>query len=162
MQKFGGGGSIDDEKAAQYHDRFVSDAPQDQDFDSQAYHQGATEYLGQLPDDQFQHAASQSYAQMQPQQRQGLVSSLMSAIEGHGGNLGEIGNSLGLSSTDPRQMSPNDYASLANYTRKNQPDAMQQVIQEKPWYLKMLGHPVLMGVMGWVASKMINRHMAGR
>jgi len=160
MQRFGSGGTVDDQQAAQYHDRFVSDDPQNQQFDAQTYHQGAAEYLGQLPDDQFHNVASSAYQQMQPQQRQGLVSSLMGALQNHGADLGSIGSALGLSSTNPQQMNGDDYARLANYARHEQPDAMKQVIQDQPWYLRALGHPVIMGVLGMVASKMLRNRMA--
>lgn len=63
MNRFGGGGTIDDRDAQQYHDRFVSTHPNDRDFDNQTYNQSATEYLGKLPDDQFQEAASNAYSQ---------------------------------------------------------------------------------------------------
>ena len=57
MNRFGGSGTIDDSEAQQLHDRFVSTNPNDSAFDNQTYHQSATEYLGKLPDDQFQDAA---------------------------------------------------------------------------------------------------------
>ncbi len=33
MRRFGGGGTMDESDAAQYHDRFVSNRPGDRDFD---------------------------------------------------------------------------------------------------------------------------------
>ena len=48
MNRFGGGGTIDDNEAQQLHDRFVSTNPDDRAFDNQTYHQSATEYLGKL------------------------------------------------------------------------------------------------------------------
>ena len=67
MDRFGGGGTIDDSEAQQYHDRFVSTNPDDRAFDNQTYHQSATEYLGKLPDEQFQNAARSAYNQAAPQ-----------------------------------------------------------------------------------------------
>jgi hypothetical protein len=57
MQRFGGGGTMDESDAAQYHDRFVSTHPNDRDFDSNTYHQATTQYLGKLPDDKFRGGA---------------------------------------------------------------------------------------------------------
>jgi hypothetical protein len=73
MNRFASEGTIDDREAEQYHDRFVSQHPDDRGFDNQTYHQSATEYLGKLPDDQFQDAARKAYSQAAPQERQGLL-----------------------------------------------------------------------------------------
>ena len=69
MQRFGGGGTMDESQAAQYHDRFVSTHANDSQFDNGTYHQAATQYLGQLPDDQFHDAARNAVAQMPQPQR---------------------------------------------------------------------------------------------
>ena len=84
MNRFGGGGTIDDNEAQQYYDRFVSTSPEDSDFDNQTYHQSTTEYLGKLPDDQFQGAARDAYNQATPQDQQGLLSGLLGALTGGG------------------------------------------------------------------------------
>ena len=166
IQRFGGGGgssggaTIDDQQAAQLHDRFVSDHPDNQQFDAQTYHQAASEYLGKLPDDQFHQAASNAYAQMQPQQQQGLVSSLLGALEGRGVGIGSLGSMLGLSSTDPQQMGADDYARLANFARTQHPEAMQQAVAEKPFLLKAMGNPIVMGALGMVASRMLRNRMS--
>ena len=57
MSRFGGEKTIDDREAAEYHDRFDSTHPDDRAFDNQTYHESATEYLGKLPEDQFQSGA---------------------------------------------------------------------------------------------------------
>src|ERR1700730_5039748 len=79
MRRFGGGETVDDREAAQYHDRFVSTHDDDRDFDTKTYHEGATEYLGKLPDDQFHEAAKNAVAQAPDKNRQGLLGGLMSA-----------------------------------------------------------------------------------
>jgi hypothetical protein len=157
IQKFSGGGTIDDQQAAEYHNRFVSDSPQDKDFDNQQLQDGATEYLGKLPDDQFQQAASNSYAQLPPQQQHGLASTLLGALQNSGLGLGSLASSLGLSSSNPQQLSPDDYGRLANYARREQPEAMKQMIAEKPFWLRALGHPILMGVLAMAASRMLRK-----
>jgi hypothetical protein len=45
MQRFGGGGTMDESEAAQYHDRFTSNNPNDREFDNNTYHQDAIQYL---------------------------------------------------------------------------------------------------------------------
>src|SRR6478672_13019963 len=93
MNRFGSGSTIDDSEAQQYHDRFVSKNAADSAFDNQTYHQSATEYLGKLPDDQFQQAARSAYNQAAPQDRQGLLGGLLGALAG--GASGDIANKLG-------------------------------------------------------------------
>lgn len=159
MQRFGGGGTMTDSDAAQYHDRFVSTHADDSQFDNTTYHQAATQYLGQLPDDQFHQAASQAVAQMPPQQRTGLLSGLMGALGGAGGaagGLGGIASMLGLGSTNPSQMSGDDAAKLMNYARKEQPQVLQQTVAEKPWFVKAMGNPIVMGALTMAAAKMLS------
>ena len=154
MNRFGGGGTIDDSEAQQLHDRFVSTNPADSAFDNQTYHQSATEYLGKLPDDQFQDAARNAYNQAGPQDRQGLLGGLLGALAG-GAASGDLANKIGLASTDPSKMSADDAARLMNYARTEQPDALKKTVQEKPWFVKAMGNPVLMGVLAVAAAKMI-------
>jgi hypothetical protein len=162
MQRFGGGGTMDESDAAQYHDRFVSTRPNDRDFDSNTYHQAATQYLGKLPDDKFHEAARNAVTQVPPQERAGLLSTLMGALSGSGtaggsGGLGDIASMLGLGSTDPNKMSPDDAAKLMNYARKEQPDALQRTVAEKPWFVKAMGNPIVMGALGMAAMKLLGR-----
>jgi hypothetical protein len=155
MTRFGGSQTVDDREAAQYHDRFVSTHPDDRQFDNQTYHQAATEYLGKLPDAEFQQAARNAVAQAPPQERQGLLGGLMSALGG-GGGLGGVANMLGLSSTDPNRMSEDDAARVVNYARKERPEVLQQTVQQKPWFLKALGNPVVVGALTMAAAKMLS------
>jgi hypothetical protein len=187
MKRFGSQGTIDDREAQKYHDRFVSTHENDRDFDNDAYHQGATEYLGKLPDDQFQQAARSAVAQVPPQEREGLLSGLLGALGGGamgggmanrgggggiadmlgglaggggsgggGGGLGGLAKMLGLGSTDPRQMSEDDAAKLMNYARKENPAALRQAVQEKPWFVKAMGNPIVMGALTMAAAKMLS------
>lgn len=168
INRFGGNQTIDDQEAAQYHERFVSTHPNDSAFDNQTYHQGATEYLGKLPDDQFHQAASSALAQTPPQERQGLLSGLLGALgggalgsglaggSGMGGGLGNIASLLGLGSTDPSKMSNDDATRVMNYARREQPQALQQVVQDKPWFLKAMGNPIVVGALTMAAAKLVN------
>ena len=154
MNRFGGGGAIDDSEAQQYHDRFVSTKPDDRAFDNQTYHQSATEYLGKLPDDQFNDAARNAYNQVAPQDRQGLLGGLLGALAG-GASQGDIANKLGLASTDPSKMNADDAARLMNYARTQQPEVLKKAVEEKPWFVKAMGNPVIMGALAIAAAKMI-------
>lgn len=160
MQRFGGAGTMDESEAAQYHDRFVSNHANDREFDNNTYHEAATQYLGKLPDDQFRQAAGNAVAQMPQQQRAGLLNTLMGALGGGGGAAGGIGglvNMLGLGTSDPNQMSADDAAKLMNYARKEQPQVLQQTVAEKPWFVKAMGNPVVLGALTMAAAKLLSR-----
>ena len=160
MQRFGGGETMDERQAAQYHDRFVSTHADDSSFDNNTYHQAATQYLGKLPDDQFHDAARNAVTQAPPQERSDLLGTLMSAIAGGRGGQGGLGNiasMLGLGSTDPNRMSDDDAAKLMNYARKEQPAALQQTVAQKPWLVKAMGNPVVMGALAVAAAKLLGR-----
>ena len=161
MQKFGGNDAMSDQDASHYMDRFASQHPDDQSFDSNTMHQGATEYLGKLPDDQFQQAAQSAYSQASPTQQQGLIGSLLGGLQNKGVGLGSLAGMLGLGSTNPQQMSADDYARVANYTRMQHPDVMQQTVAQQPWFMKAMGNPIVMGALGLIASKMM-RNFTGR
>lgn len=159
MQRFGGAGTMDESEAAQYHDRFVSNHANDREFDNNTYHEAATQYLGKLPDDQFRQAAGNAVAQMPQQQRAGLLNTLIGALGGAGGagGIGGLVNMLGLGTSDPNQMSADDAAKLMNYARKEQPQVLQQTVAEKPWFVKAMGNPVVIGALTMAAAKLLSR-----
>jgi hypothetical protein len=177
MSRFGGGGTIDEREAAQYHDRFMSDHADDRDFDRQAYHESIAQHLGSLPDQEFHAAAQNAIAQAPPEQRQDMLSGLLGALGGGGqgggggggmaagalgamGGIGGLAKMLGLGSTDPAQMSQTDAAKLMNYARKENPEVLRQTVQEKPWFVKALGNPVVVGALTMAATKLINSRRA--
>ena len=161
LQRFGSGQNVDHQEAHQYLDRFASSHENDQEFDNHALSQGASEYLGQLPDEHFHQAAYNAYQQSPPPQRRGLIGSLLGALQGQGANLPAIGNTLGLGSLDPNQMSADDYAKLANHARREYPEAIQQTVRQQPGFLKALGNPIVAGALALVASKYLHRQPAG-
>lgn len=183
ISSFAGGKAPDLAEAAQYHERFVSTKENDRDFDNQAYQEGATEYLQQLPDDQFQQAARNAVAEVPPQEREDLLGGLLGALAGaasggnsnRGGGLGGgagvpdmlsglagagglagIAKMLGLGSTDPKSMSEDDAAKVINYARKENPEVLRQTVQEKPWFVKAMGNPIVMGALTMAAAKLLS------
>jgi hypothetical protein len=157
--------------AEEFHDRFVSQDENDRDFDNQTYHEAAAQHLQELPDDQFQSAARNAVTHIDPQQRQDLLGGLLGALgsaAGHGSlggmsgaggadAIGQITRMLGIGTTDPRRMSGDDAAKLMNYARKEQPNALRQTVAEKPWFVKAMGNPILMGALTMAASRLLTR-----
>ena len=177
MRRFASGGTVDDVEASKFHDRFVSTHPDDAQFSNQAYHEGAVQYLGQLPDDRFHDVARNAVAQAPPEERAGLLDGLLGALAGAVGSAGAgtgtvgapsgagglagIAKMLGLGSTDPNQMSEDDAARVMNYARKEHPEVMQKTVEEKPWFVKAMGNPVVMGALTVAAAKLLSNQRKG-
>ena len=43
-----------------------------------------------------------------------------------------------------------------NYARRERPEALRQTVEEKPWFLKAMGNPVVMGALTMAAAKMLS------
>jgi len=179
LKLFNGDAVVDEQQAEQYHERFVSTRPEDNHFDNGTYQEAVAEQVATLPDDQFQQAAKNAIAQAPPQERQDLLGSLLGALGGagglagmisgsrsglgggSGGGLDQIAKMLGLGTTDPRQMSNDDAAKVINYARNEHPEVIQQTVAEKPWFVKAMGNPIVMGALTIAAAKLL-RNMSRR
>ena len=80
----------------------------------------------------------------------------MRAFRSRGVDLGPL---MGQGATDPSRLEPSQYAQVADFARQKHPEVMREVVREQPWLMKAMGNPVLMGVLGTVASRMIKRRM---
>lgn len=114
-------------------------------------------FLSQADPNQFAHAAQN----MDPNQRAGFAQSLLGALGGSGINLGSLGQMIGLGSTDPRQMGPQDIARLAGFAQQNAPGALQRTAQEQPFFLKALGNPIVQGALAVMAAKYLSNRSRG-
>ena len=155
MSRFGSDKTLDDNEAAQFHDRFVSTHDDDREFDNQTYQQSTAEFLGKLPDPEFQQGARTAISQAPSEERQSLLGGLLGSLGGGGGGLSRIASMLGLGSTDPAQMSGEDGAKVMNYARRENPEAMQKAFAEKAWFVKAMGNPVVLGALTLAAAKML-------
>ena len=57
-------------------------------------------------------------------------------------------------------MSGDDAARLLNYVRQERPDLLQQTVQEKPWFVKAMGNPIVMGALAMAAMKLLGQRRA--
>jgi hypothetical protein len=53
-------------------------------------------------------------------------------------------------------MSQDDAARLMNYARSERPEVLQKTVEEKPWFVKAMGNPVVMGVLTMAAAKLLS------
>ena len=54
-------------------------------------------------------------------------------------------------------MSTDDAARVLNYTRQEHPELLKQTVQDKPWLVKAMGNPVVMGALGMAAMKLLSQ-----
>jgi hypothetical protein len=156
-KRFSGPGTVDEQQASRYFDRFASSREEDRHFENNALYEGATQHLGRLDDNEFTQASANAYQQAPPAARTGLLQTILGGIQGRGMDVGSIARQIGLGSTNPQQMDSQDYARLANYTRREHPEVMRQAVQQQPWLVKAMGKPVLMGALAMAASHMLNK-----
>lgn len=133
------------EETNRYFDRFTqSNHPE--------FQQAADGYLSQMDPTQFAQAAQN----MNPDQRAGLMGSLFGALQNAGIDLGSLGGLLGLRTTNPQQMDPDDIARVAGYAQRNAPGALQQAAREQPFLLKALGNPLVQGAIAVMAARYLS------
>ena len=70
--------------------------------------------------------------------------------------MGSRQNQRGLPALSPTHMGPDAYARVANDARRH-PDVMEEQGRFQPWLVKALGHPIVMGALGGIASKRLRR-----
>jgi hypothetical protein len=174
LKILGGESRVDDQQANTFHERFTSTKPEDGEFDNDVYHEAVTEKITTLPDHEFHEAAKNAIAQAPPEERQDLLGTLLGALGGGnamgglmnslgggagpgGSALGGLAKMLGLNSTDPSQMSDDDAAKVMNYARNEHPELIRQTVAEKPWFVKALGNPIVIGALTMAASRLLSR-----
>ena len=134
------------DEANQQFDRYAQSGHPD-------FQQAAGSFLSQIDPSHFTQAAQN----LDPNQRAGFAGSLLGALQGMGINLGSIGQMIGLSSTDPRQMQADDIARLAGYAQQHAPGALQQTAREQPFLLKAMGNPFVQGALAIMAARYLGR-----
>jgi len=102
---------------------------------------------------QFRTAASK----MEPSERSEIAHDLLSELQQRGLAPSWLQKLLGLGSTDPGQASAEDVAKLTEYSRQNHPEVFQRVMADKPFLVRWLSKPLVAGLVGIIAGKLLNR-----
>jgi len=102
---------------------------------------------------QFRTAAEK----MQPQERSEIAQDLLGELQKRGLAPSWLQKMLGLGSTDPRQASPDDIAKLTEYSRQNHPEVFQRVMADKPFLVRWMSKPLVAGLVGIIAGKLLSR-----
>ena len=113
--------------------------------------------LGGLETPEVARRVERSAEAMTPQQRGGLLGSLMGALPAAGG-LSTLLRQIGVSPSvaqNPQDATPQEVGRVAAYTKDNHPDAFHRAMG---FYAE---HPTLVKVMGTLAVAAIARRLAG-
>jgi len=144
--------------------------------------------VGSAPPDRFGSVAYEAVRQVDPQdyyrhiqpgvdgtdplgalprrQRTDVARNLISQLMGSGVGRNQIRQGAGIPTTDVRRLSPQELASLLQWTQQNRPDALGQVAaqyQNQPDILSsLLGNRALMGLVTGLGSQLMGNQMSGR
>jgi hypothetical protein len=148
-----GSGGGDNEDHFQHFDNFSSGAPR-RDVESGV---ADTFHPERVSSDEIEPQFRTAAAKMQPNERSEIASDLMHELEKRGLAPTWLQKMLGLGSADPSQASPDDVAKLAEYSRQNHPEVFQRVVADKPFFVRWLSKPLVAGLVGVIAGKLLNR-----
>lgn len=111
----------------------------------QEVQQNYQQFVQNAPPDVVQRVHEQYFQQASPEQRGGMVQSILSGLTQHGMNPQQFG----VQNTDPYSMSPQEAARLATYGQQQQPGLVQQVMSNPA--AKM----ALAGLVAYAAKQML-------
>ena len=153
LSKGSSGQPAEDEDHFQHFDNFSKGAPRQdvEDGVGEAFHPEKVDNKDVEP--QFRDAASK----MQPQERSEIASDILSELQQRGLAPSWLQKLLGLGSTDPSQASADDVAKLTEYSRQNHPEVFKKVMADKPFLVRWMSKPLVAGLVGIIAGKLLNR-----
>jgi len=153
LAKGSSGGGDDDQDHFQHFENFSSGAPR-RDVEAgvgEAFH--PERLSSEEVEPQFRSAAEK----MQPQERTEITQDLMAELQQRGLAPSWLQRMLGLQTADPTQATPDDVAKLTEYSRQNHPEVFRRVMADKPFLVRWLNKPLVAGLVGVIAGKLLNR-----
>lgn len=150
----GSSASSGDEDHFEHFDNFSKSAPRRsvEDGVGEAFHPERVDSSDVEP--QFRTAAEK----MQPHERSEIAHDLLGELQQRGLAPSWLQKLLGLGSTDPSEASADDVAKLTEYSRQNHPEVFKRVMADKPFLVRWLDKPLVAGLVGIIAGKLLNRH----
>lgn len=142
-----------DDDHFQHFDNFSKSAPR-RDVEEgvgEAFHPERVDSSDVEP--QFRSAAEK----MEPHERSEIAHDLLSELQQRGLAPSWLQKLLGLGSIDPGQASADDVAKLSEYSRQNHPEVFKRVMADKPFLVRWLSKPLVAGLVGIIAGKLLNR-----
>jgi len=147
----GSGGGEDDH--FQHFENFSSSAPR-RDVEAgvgEAFHPET------LSSDEVEPQFRTAAEKMHPNERAEIAQDLLGSLHERGLAPSWLQKMLGLNAIDPGQATPDDVAKLAEYSRQNHPEVFRRVMADKPFLVRWLNKPLVAGLVGIIAGKLLNR-----
>ena len=113
--------------------------------------------LGGMNTGEVQERVANSATQMSPQQRGGMVESLLGGLGSSGMNVGGLLSQLGINqnvASNPQSATPDEVAALAAHAHSTNPGVLQQAMSVYQ------AHPTLVKALGTVVIAQIARHLS--
>ncbi len=145
------GGNLSEAETHAHYDQIAQAVPQ------QRLGAAMGPALSNLDTDEVQSGVANSASQMSPQQKGGLVGTLLGALGSSGGNIGSLLGQLGVDpsvASNPQNASPDDIGRLAAHAKENNPGVFGEAMS---LYSQ---HPTLVKALGTLAIAQIARHLA--
>jgi hypothetical protein len=149
----GSGGGDDDQDHFQHFDNFSAGAPR-RDVEAGV---GETFQPERLSSEEVEPQFRTAAQKMQPSERAEIAQDLFGELQERGLTPSWLQKKLGLGAADPRQASPEDVASLAEYSRQNHPEVFRRVMADKPFMVRWMNKPLVAALVGVIAGKLLNR-----
>lgn len=153
FQQLAQGSGGDDDDHVQHFENFSAGAPR-RDVEAGV---GETFHPERVSSEEMEPQFRTAAQKMEPSQRSEIMQDLMGELQQRGLAPTWLQRMLGLGTTDPRQASPDDVARLAEYSRQNHPEVFQRVVADKPFLVRWLNKPLVAGLVGVIAGKLLNR-----
>jgi hypothetical protein len=147
------GSSKEDDDHFQHFENFSSAAPR-RDVEAGVYEAFSPE---KLSSEQVQPQFLRAAEKMKPHERSEIAQDLMGELQDRGLAPSWLQRMLGLGSSDPSEASAEDVAKLSEYSRQNHPEAFKRVMADKPFLVRWLDKPLVAGLVGVIAGKLLNR-----
>ena len=153
LNQYAGGGATDKQQARNDFDQVAGLVPKD------LLGSLIGPALSSLGGDQVQERVRNAASEMTPQERGGLLGTLLGGLRSSGVDLGQFLSGLGINAgvaDRPEQASPDDIAKVATRTKEMNPTLFERAMSflaENPALVKVLGAAVITLVMKNLVSK---------
>ena len=147
------GGNLSEQETHAHYDQIAQSVP------PQTLSSAIGSALGGMETNEVQQRVGNSAAQMSPQQRGGMVQSLLGGLGSSGMNIGSLLSQLGINqnvAANPQSATPDEVAKLASQAHATNPGILQEAMSV---YAE---HPTLVKALGTVVMAQIGRHLANQ
>ena len=144
-------GNLSEQETHEHYDQIAQNTP------PQTLGTAIGSALGGLDTGEVQQRVANSAGQMSPEQRGGMVQSLLGGLGSSGMNIGGLLSQLGINqnvASNPQSATPDELGTLAAHAHATDPGILQQAMAVYQ------AHPTLVKALGTVVIAQVARHLA--